>query len=64
MIRRMFGYLRPPLTLLDLEGAAEMANGIEKYGGKFQYMQKIMIDLSVASPRSNCIITGIGICNG
>lgn len=57
LLRRLF---ERPLTTIDLRGAAEMANGIEKYGGNYAYMMHLFLEAESKSPRSNCIITGIG----
>lgn len=54
LIHRLFD---KPLTVLDLRGAAEMANDIEKYG-RLGAMCKTLMKVS-SGPRHNCQIMGI-----
>lgn len=53
-------FRRAPLTLLDLRGAAEMANGIEKCG-HFGYMMKTQMEFMEENPRTTALIVNIGV---
>ncbi len=60
-LARLVRPFRQSMTLIDLKGCAETANGIEKYGSKYAYYQALFLDLTLRSPRMNVALTGISV---